>query len=171
MAAEFRNYEYKTVTVKSNALSLWLDGYESFGWQEDPRFPDRGEKETVVLRLRRDRRILNKMELTRLQRNFEACMEEIDALEKAPDNTALGAALAVGLVGTALLAGSVFSVAATPPIIWLCVLLGVPGLIGWVLPYFVYQHVRRKRARSLAPLIEKKQDEIWTLMEKGQALL
>lgn len=49
----------------------------------------------VTLHLKRDRRIINKMELTRLQRNFEACAREIDKLERAKTSAATAWSIAV----------------------------------------------------------------------------
>ena len=43
--------------------------------------------------LKRSRAVLNKMELTRLQRQFEACMSEIAALENSTESFAMIAAL------------------------------------------------------------------------------
>ncbi len=49
--------------------------------------------ETVTVYLKRNRKLINKMELTRLQRNFESCMQEIQRMEvavpKADDHVAL----------------------------------------------------------------------------------
>ena len=50
----------------------------------------------LVIRLKRDRRIVNKAELTRLQRNFEACVREIEELEKRKTSAAAAAAIATG---------------------------------------------------------------------------
>ena len=124
-----------------------------------------------MLYLRRDRKILNKMELTRLQRNFEASMAEIRALKESATAKPLWAALAVGIAGTAFMAGSVFAITAEPPVIWLCALLGIPGCIGWALPYFLYRRGSKKRTAALQPLIEAKYDELYGLCKKGAGLL
>ena len=42
----------------------------------------------MTLRLKRDRKIVNKTELTRLQRNFEACVREIQSLENSKTSKA-----------------------------------------------------------------------------------
>ena len=99
-------YEYKELTVPGRDVSLLLDGYESFGWQPDENHPAPGQGRTVTLYLKRDRKIINKMELTRLQRNFEACLRQIDRLRREPARTATAWALFVGLVGTAFMAGA-----------------------------------------------------------------
>lgn len=66
-----------------------MDGYENFGWEVDGNIRERADagcnlhfQNKVVLHLKRNRKIVNRMELTRLQRNFDACVNEIEALEK-----------------------------------------------------------------------------------------
>ncbi len=166
----FIGYEYKMVIVPAAQAMLYLDGYKSFGWLTDERFGNSEAGVSVTLNLRRDRKIVNKMELTRLQRNFEASMEEIGTLERSKTALPQIAALSVGILGTAFMAGSTFAVTASPPIIWLCVLLAVPGFVGWALPYFLYKKLSAKKEKQISPLIEEKYDEIYQLCEKGAAL-
>ena len=167
----FTGYEYKEITVPQARVSMYLDSYECFGWLPDERFSLQGNEENVTLHLHRDRKILNKMELTRLQRNFEASMEEIETLEKSKGAKPLIIALAIGIIGTAFMAGSTFAVTANPPIIWLCILLAIPGFIGWALPFFIYQKQLKERVAVVKPLIEAKYDEIYELCKKGNELL
>lgn len=169
--ADFVGYEYKEIAVSAAKVSLYLDGYASFGWNESEHFLLEKSAGSVTLHLRRDRKILNKMELTRLQRNFEASMEELAALERSKTAKAQAIALTVGVIGTVFMAGSTFAVTATPPLIGLCVLLAIPGFIGWAAPYFLYQTLVKKRTAIVTPLIEQKQDEIYELCKKGSELL
>lgn len=167
----FTSYEYKEITVRSDKASLYLDCYESFGWQTDENFPPQEVKDRVTLRLKRNRKLVNKTELTRLQRNFEANMDEIISLENSKTSAATVCALCVGLLGTAFMAGSVFAITADPPRIALCTLLAVPAFAGWIAPYFVYRLVREKKTRQVTPFIEEKIEEIYGICEKGQSLL
>ena len=167
----FTSYEYKEITVRSDKASLYLDCYESFGWQTDENFPPQEAKDRVTLRLKRDRKLVNRVELTRLQRNFESNMDEIAALEHSKTSAATACTLCVGLLGTAFMAGSVFAVTADPPRIALCILLAIPGFAGWIAPCFVYRLVREKKTRQVTPFIEEKIEEIYGICEKGQSLL
>ena len=164
-------YEYKEIQVAAKDLSLCLDAYENFGWLPEnpsPADPGRG---TVTLHLKRSRKIINKMELTRLQRHFEACANEIKALEKAKTSGASAVALSVAVIGTAFMAGATFAAVAEPPIVWLCILLAIPGFGGWIAPVFLYRAVRDKKARQVQPFIEAKLEEIYEICEKGHSLL
>lgn len=173
----FVGYEYKEVITNKEKVSFLIDGYKNFGWVVDENISHnipgtiQNPYANVVLRLKRDRKIINKMELTRLQRNFEFCIKEIDHLEKSKTSEAIMYALIVGIIGTAFMAGSVFAVTATQPMIVLCIILAVPAFAGWILPYFIYKNVVRKKTERVTLLIEEKQDEVYEICEKGNKLL
>ncbi len=173
----FVGYEYKELLTEDSRYSFLLDGYENFGWELDENFPENRvgrnpvSQQKKVLRLKRNRKIVNKMELTRLERNFEACVNEIDKLEKEKTSIATVYALVLGMIGTAFMAGSVFAVTAQPPNYILCIILAVPGFLGWIFPYFLYKKVVGKQTDRVVPLIEEKYDEIYEICEKGNKLL
>ncbi|MDO4314320.1 MAG: hypothetical protein Q4C45_00990 [Oscillospiraceae bacterium] len=170
-ARDFVGYEYKELSAPGDRFSFYLDGYLNFGWVLDENTPQRRLNGVVTVMLKRDRRIVNKAELTRLQRNFDACAEEIHALERAKTTGPLALALTVGVIGTAFMALSVFAVTARPPHIAACVLFAVPGFLGWVLPVFLYRSRVHRKNLQLSPLIEEKLDEACRLCERGHQLL
>lgn len=173
----FVGYEYKEVIAESSRISFLLDGYECFGWELDEKRRENTENKNPsypkkeVIHLKRNRKIINKMELTRLQRNFEACVKEIEALEKSKTSAATIYALVAGIIGTAFMAGSVFAVTAQPPDIILSIILAVPAFVGWIVPYFLYRRITGKQTEKLTPMIEQKYDEIYEICEKGNKLL
>ena len=172
---EFIAYEYKEIHVESSKASFLIDGYESFGWEIDDNLSGNvqiaASASKMLIRLKRNRKIMNKMELTRLQRNFEACVNEIDMLERAKSSKATMWSLIIGILGTAFMAGAVFAVTAQPPQILLCILFAIPAFIGWILPYFVYRKLLAQQTERIIPLIEAKYDEIYELCEKGNKLI
>ena len=181
-AGSFIAYEYKEVSADSGQISFLIDGYENFGWEVDAniiqygmeKYPEKAgasPHRKAVLRLKRNRKIINKMELTRLQRNFEACVAEIGNLEKEKTSRPAVQALSLGILGTAFMAGSTFAVTADPPQILLCIILAIPGFLGWIFPYFLYKRGVRKQTEKITPLIEEKYDEIYEICEKGNKLL
>lgn len=116
-------YEYKEITADMGQISFLIDGYENFGWEVDENvaqpaletFPKRAgamQRKKAVLRLKRDRKIINKTELTRLQRHYEACIAEIQYLENKKTSAPSILAITVGILGTAFMAGSTFAVTA-----------------------------------------------------------
>lgn len=168
---DYVGYEYKEVAVPSEEVSFYLDGYKNFGWSADEKFEITHGSHMTTLHLKRNRKIINKMELTRLQQHFEACTNEIKALERSKTSAASVWAMMIGIIGTAFMAGSTFAVVHDPPIIWLCILLAIPGVIGWILPKFVYNGIVQKKTGEIQPLIEAKREEIYEICEKGHSLL
>jgi hypothetical protein len=178
-SSTFVGYEYKEVITNNNQISFLIDGYKNFGWIVDENMNYSSvshahlphSNTSVVLRLKRDRKIINKMELTRLQRNFEFYMKEIEHLEKSKTSEATMYALIVGIIGTAFMAGSVFAVTSNPPQLVLCIILAIPAFIGWILPYFIYRNLVNKRTQKFDLLIEERMDEIYEICEKGDKLM
>lgn len=164
---EFVGYDYKEIAASGERALFCLDCYQNFGWLPD----ERTQETRGVLILKRERKIMNKMELTRLQRHFEACMDEIAALEKSKTANGAVAALCVGVLGTAFMAGATFAAVHVPPLWIATIILAVPGFLGWILPPFLYQKIVSRRSRVVAELIERKYDEIYEVCEQGSKLL
>jgi len=161
-------YEYKDVTVDRSKEDVYADGYPNFGWKLEGSSRPLIGMSTVNLKLKRDRKIQNKPELTRLQRQFESYVNEIEKLEQSRTTAASIVAYIAGIFGTACLAGAVFSfLAANIP---LCIILAVPGFIGWVLPYFLFLKISDKRIVKITPIIEQRYDSIFEVCEKAYGL-
>lgn len=169
-ASGYTGYDYKKIVVREEQVSFYLDSYKSFGWFVDENVPIKNERSQSLIQLKRDRKISNKMELIRLERNFDACAKEIDTMEKSKTNVPTIVTITVGVIGTAFMAGSVFAVSADKPIVWLCILCAIPGFAGWILPYFIYKYGVSKRAKKVTPFIEAKYDEIYEICKKAHSL-
>lgn len=170
-------YEYKEATVDLKRASEYLDGYESFGWELDDAYEAHASyagmpvRESLIsLHLRRDRRIVNRMELTRLQRQFEACMKEIHTLEGLKDIHATICSLCTGVVGLALLFCATFTAITSKALTWLSILLAIPGIICCALAYPIYGRTYQRREREVESLLDAKREEICTICEKGHRL-
>lgn len=166
---DFTGYEYRDITVKKTMQSVYADSFGSFGWIAEGFEEATGKVDSIVMKFKRDRKIRNKADITRLQRQFEACVAEIISMEKSKTIKAAAIAYVVGVIGTAFMAGSVFAVNAGN--IPLCVILAIPGFIGWIIPYLIYKSVIRKKTEALNPLIEQKYDEMYAVCEKANVLL
>lgn len=165
----FIGYEYQEISVKNEMSSVCADGYANFGWKlEDSSFA-LGRPDSVVMKFKRNRKIRNKTELTRLQRQFDSIVSDIISLESSKRLKASIIAYTVGIVGTAFMAGSVFSV--TFGLILPCIILAIPAFVGWILPYFLYRSIEKNKTASVAPLIDSKYDELYTICEKANDLL
>ena len=165
----FTGYEYKEVSVHRDMGGVYADGYPNFGWEIDGSASPIFGLSTTHLRFKRDRKIVNKAELTRLQHQFESCASAIEKLEGSKTTRASIAAFSLGIVGSAFMAGSVFAFLANNTI--LCTVLAVPAFIGWILPYFAYLHLTAKRIEEVRPLVEHQYDCIYEVCEKAHGLL
>ncbi|SHH02060.1 hypothetical protein SAMN02745245_00360 [Anaerosphaera aminiphila DSM 21120] len=165
----FVGYEYRDITVDRDMESVYVDGYKNFGWMLDKTSTPHGGLNNITLKFKRDRKILNKMELTRLQRQFDTCVNEVSSMERTKATNASIVALVVGLIGTAFMAGSTFAVIASNII--LCIILAIPGFMGWILPYFLYKSTYAKKTAEVTPLIDNKYDEIYEVCERANRLL
>ena len=165
----FVGFEYLEVSAKRSMESMYVDGYHNFGWKFEGASAQEAGSGAVRLKFKRDRRIPRKAELTRLQRQFEACAHEIETLQRSRTTTASIAAFSIGLVGTAFLGGAMFAYLAE--MLPLMVVLAIPGFLGCIVPYFCYQKLCRKREAQIAPLIDQKNDEIDSVCEQGCRLL
>lgn len=167
----FIGYEYKDITVSRDMETVYSDGYANFGWllEGSDILSTLQGTNTVNLKFKRDRKIRNKAELTRLQHQFETCAGEIVSLERSKAVAASVAAYAVGLIGTAFMAGSVF--AYIGGLLAPSIVLAVPGFLGWIIPYFAYCKIKKNKTAKLTPMIDQKYDEIYTTCEKANGLL
>jgi hypothetical protein len=167
----FVAYEYKSITAARGLESIYIDGFQNFGWEPDgstPFFSSRG-RASVMLKFKRERNIKNKGDLARLERQFEDGIQEIETLEKSKTSIAFIAAITVGIVGAAFMAGSVFAYLAG--MLPLMVILTIPGFLGWIFPYFCYTGVKAKQVQKVSPLIDAQYDTVYDLCEKAHTFL
>ena len=97
---DYVGYDYYSISVDKQKISMYIDYYESFGWTLD----DEIYKENISkgdLHFKRERKIMNKVELTRLQRQLEDCLNQIGSLEKSVNERASIISITIGLIGTA----------------------------------------------------------------------
>lgn len=146
-----------------------MDSLQSFGWRPEGRSAIAGKLDSITLECKRDRKISNKAELIRLQRQFESHASEIVMLEQQKVTQASAVAYVLGVIGTAFMAGSVFAVTAGSTM--LCIILAVPAFIGWICPYFCFRSINKRKIAELTPLIDAKVDELYAVCEKASKLI
>lgn len=178
--SNYTGYEHMELTTESKHISFLLECYAAFGWELDAyaaqyrgqhsRHTGAPEHNKIVLPLKRDRKILNKTELTRLQRNFEACMQELRRLEKRKTSKAITLALIVGFVGGIFAVGAILAAIANPPhMIW-SVLFAIPALIGCAVPYPLYRRICAEETARVTALMDQKYEEIHAICMRGYNL-
>ena len=170
-AKSLMGYEYKDITVLESYASQFVECYRNFGWDEDKKIASSKTLGFATIRLKRNRKIINKMELTRLERHFEACATEIQIMEHSKANVATAGSLLLGLIGASFITGAVLSAIQDPPIVPACVVDGILGLLGMALPCTVYNRILKWRSEKMNPIIESKHDEVYDICKKGFELL
>lgn len=174
---DFIAYEYLSLNVKEDNITMYIDCYENFGWVVVSNDHDYyinlqlNTSNSFKINFKRDRKIKSKKELNNLQRKMETSLNNLEKLKKEPNNMGTIASLIVGFIGTIFMALSVFSITINEPLIVLCVIFGVIGLIGWILPYFVYKKIKFKKINKNNSLIEEQYDELNDICEQANNLL
>lgn len=153
---DFIAYEYLQQTVPVAFEAAFTDGYENFGWQLDKRSVVLNQK-SVHLQFKRDRRIDNKVELNRLQRQFDEQMAEVVQLNRQQVAIPTVIAITVGLLGTVFMGVSVFAYLAA--FLVLSIVVAVPGFLLWGASYFVYRWYQRRITTRMQPSIEERLDQ------------
>ena len=161
--ADFVGYEYTCVKVDAANRSMVADAYRNFGWMtvDGAR---RG-----MLEFKRDRNLLNRVELTRLQRQFDAHMRELERLERTPARRSSIVGWSVGLAGCVFLGGATFAYLAG--LMALMVVLAVPGFLCWFGAHPLAKRVRRTAEERNVTAIDHLCDMNYDVCRRANALL
>ena len=162
-------YEYHSQPVSGSMMPMYTDNYQYFGWELEGKSMLLTGIGKYMLRFKRDRKIINRTELTRLQRQFDSQIKEIEVMEQSKLLTASVVAYSIGIIGSAFLAGSVF--AFLSGVLILCILLAVPGFLGWGISYPCYLALGKRKAAEVQPYIDQKYEEIYAVCERAHGLL
>jgi len=168
---KYIGFEYKEITVSRAFASFYINSYPNFGWALESATKPIGGVKSVTMKFKRDQKIRNKAELTRLQRQFETQIAEIESMERSKILTASAVAYIVGVIGTVFMAGSVFAITPDTPNVFLRVILTILAFVGWIMPCFLYFNISSKMTEKIAPFIENKYDDIYSICEKAHGLV
>lgn len=181
---DFVAYEYLSINVRSEKEPLYIDCYENFGWilinnntallDKDDYYINNSninDRKLVNIKFKRDRKIKNKINLLSLQRKLDKALKEIEKLEKEPSTKATMDSMIVGVIGTVFLAISVFCITAINPLYIPGTIFGIIGLVGWILPYFIYKKVKTKKEEENVILIEEQYNTIYDSCEQARKLV
>jgi hypothetical protein len=160
-------YEYTAITVRREVESMYADSYQNFGWIMDGK--SNAGINSITLKFKRDKKIMNKMELTRLQRQFDACVNEITVMGKSKTSDASKAAYTVALIGIVLT--GISAVSFLKSLIPIGIISAIFAFAGLIFPYFLYKSTYAKKTAKVNPLIEIKYNEIYEVCERAKSLL
>jgi hypothetical protein len=104
-----------------------------------------------------------------LQRKCQSALENIDRLERSKGVAAFTVAMVIGIIGCALLAGSVFAAGAESWV--LCFVLGIPGLLVCLVGYLAHSRIYSRKSRSVAPLIDREYEVVYETSEQASLVI
>ncbi|MFT8907860.1 MAG: hypothetical protein ABF908_03420 [Lentilactobacillus diolivorans] len=168
MSKHFIGYEHRDILIDKKYVDIYSDAYPNFGWQIERKTAGKEHHDKTLLKMKRDRKLINQTELKRLQRKFESKMANIEKLERLKTLSPTIVASIIGLIGTAFVAGSIFANDAGYTIGM--IVSGTVGLVGWILPYPVFKHRMIKSTHKYQPLIDHEYDLVYEICEKAYTL-
>ena len=177
----FVAYEYKNVTVKRNSAGMYIDCMENFGWtlvENDgydvqalltklnpvnlgknianaaQSFGETADpSETMTLKFKRDRRIENKPQLEKLEREYEESLSAINKAERKNVAQTMGISLGTGIIGTVFIGLAVYNFIFSN--IVLGVLFAAVGAVGWAIGFFSNMKVGKKKSVQTEPYVQE----------------
>ena len=190
-------YEYKTVNAKRDSVGMYIDCMENFGWTliendgydvpsllSDLNPTNLGRNiasaaqtfgetadatPSMVLKFKRDRRIGNKQELEKLEKEYEAALTAISKAERKNVAQTMGISLGTGIIGTVFIGLAVYNFVFSHTV--LGVLFAAIGAIGWAIGFFSNMKIGKKKTTESEPYIQQQLDIVYSTCEKAHALL
>lgn len=166
MEKDYENFEYITVKIKHTLADECRSGYEAFGWEV---LSEGISGEGKVFRLRRNKRLKNRMQVMEQQKRME---DAFVVLERMEYQRALGPTIIcilVGLLGVSCIAGSILSLQADR---FLCFfLLEIPGIAFCTIPIWMKKRLMERRKKEHAEAIERQHRLIMEAVRKGREWL
>ena len=194
---DFVAYEYKTVNATRDSAGMYIDCMENFGWtlietdgydaqvllsnlnpvnlgrniaSAAQTFGETADTTpAITLKFKRDRRIDNKQQLDKLEREYEAAMSAITRIERKNEAQTMGVSLGTGIIGAVFVGLSVYNFVSSNII--LGVLFAAVGAIGWAVGFFSNRKVGRKKSVQTEPTIQEQLDIAYGACEQAHALL
>ena len=193
----FVGYEYKTVNAARDSAEMYIDCMENFGWtfvendgcdvqdllsNLNPVNLGRniaGAAQTfgettdtapsVMLKFKRDRRIENKQQLDKLEREYEAALSAISKIERKNSAQTMGVSLGTGIIGAVFVGLSVYNFISSN--IVLGAVFAAIGAIGWTIGFFSNKKVGDRKSTQTESYIREQMDIVYSTCEKAHALL
>lgn len=185
MESKYVQYEYLSINVKSKKEPMYIDIYESFGWNlitatalvdvEDYyiNHTNISDEKMINIKFKRDRKINNKEKLNSLQRECEENLKKINNLEKEPFSKGTANALTFGLLGCVFLAISVFFITGMNSLLGYIIgtPIGIVGIAIWAYAYFKFKSIKEKLEEKNSPVIEEMTEKVYLICSKAHELL
>jgi len=172
----FATYEYTALSVKKELEPIYVDIYESFGWELlNNEITSEYSLLKSKLSFRRNRKINNKAALNKLHNKIDIHFTNITNLESQKYFWASFKAYLVGIISCVFLALSVFSITGLLTFgtmnSALQIVFGAIGTLLLIPPYFVYKNTLMLKSEEAQPLIDQEYDMISDICEEANLLI
>ena len=168
-------YDYLSYDVKKEMENVYIDIFKNLGWEfigSEIGILNTGININTKLNFKRDRKIAHKTELNSIKTEIEQCFFNIEKLTKNKYILPSIYAYSIGILGTILVALSVFAVTGYLNLNMIfSTLLGIIGIALWIPPYFLYKNVLKEQDLKARPLIDNEYDKIDELCNKANKLI
>ena len=167
--ASDRQYEHQELTVNKNVAFLYAQVYLDFGWEIEKATTPIFSIGKAILRFKRPAVSCNNPNMTRLQREFELAIGEIEALEQARSKSASIPSILVGVAGSIFVAVALITGLYGLPEFTLPLML--IGFLGCILSLFCYLWIYRKKTAETDTELWKKFAEIHRISHQAVQIL
>lgn len=189
---KFVAYEYKNISVKREAVPIYMDCLQNFGWilieerghgygapyritaelsgmiaQASPENADIAD--LVTLKFKRNRKITNRLEIDKLEGQCEEALTAIDKLEKKNNAQSMGISLGAGMIGTVFLGLAAYNFIAANLVVG--IVCAVVGMAGWGAGFFANQRISKKKAKQSESMIQQYLETAYSTCEQAHELL
>ena len=193
----FVGYEYKTVNATRDSAGMYIDCMENFGWSlvendgynvQDllsslnpvnfgrniasvaQTFGETADAApAMTLKFKRDRRIENKQQLEKLEREYEDALSAIQKAERKNIAQTMGISLGTGIIGTAFIGLAVYNFVFSNTV--LGVVFAAIGAVGWAIGFFSNMKIGKKKSTQTEPYVQEQLNIVYSTCEKAHALL
>jgi len=193
----FVGYEYKTVNATRDSAGMYIDCMENFGWSlvENDGYNVQDSLSSLnpvnfgrniasaaqtfgetadaapamTLKFKRDRRIENKQQLEKLEREYEDALSAIQKAERKNIAQTMGISLGTGIIGTAFIGLAVYNFVFSNTV--LGVVFAAIGAVGWAIGFFSNMKIGKKKSTQTEPYVQEQLNIVYSTCEKAHALL
>ena len=166
-------YDYKTVRVKRDMEAMYTDAYENLGWEVTSTTLADASMSYVNVSFKRDRKIVNKTELNKLQDEIDEVLTNIEKTKSKKANAGVVEGVSTGVVGALVFGGGMSMSMVLEGIGFLIggIALGVVGIGVMFLGWLVHNKVQKKKLTKLEPIYQEQLDKLSELCEQANKLL
>lgn len=166
-------YDYKTVSVRREMEPMFIDTYENLGWEMINTTLQAGALTHVNVSFKRDRKIKNKVALSKIQNKVDITLSNINKINLSKQSAGVPEGLTVGICGALIFGGGMSMCMCLQGVGYMIggIALGVMGVGVALLGWLTHNKCRNKKLAKLEPMLDEELNKLSDLCEEGHNLL